>query len=187
MIATPSPEAVCAACGNPFHRYSTTQRVCRTYRCASKIIKADKKAERDNTRARRIALMSPRDWLAAVQKALNEFIRWRDRGLPCISCRTPWEPTFQAGHYLSRGARPELRFELKNLAGQCVKCNLHLHGNQAMYRIGLVEREGLEVVEALEGPHPTAKWPLDELKTMRAGFKLLTKQAKEAAADRESC
>ena len=149
-------------------------RVC-SPRCALKSVKAKKREEAEETRARRIALKSRRDWLDEAQKAVNAFCRARDRGLPCISCGAPWTESAQAGHYLSRGARPELRFELANLASQCVQCNMHLHGNQAMYRKGLIERIGLERVEALEGPHPPARWSVDELKTIRDAYRVLTK------------
>lgn len=175
---TANPEAICH-CGKPFLRFRSTQKVC-SPRCAIKAVKADKKAEAEKTRARRLALMSRRDWMDEAQKAVNAYVRLRDQGKPCICCGVPWHESFQAGHYLSRGARPELRFDLANIHGQSVRCNMHLHGNQAMYRIGLIERIGLARVEELEGPHPPARWSVDELKTIRDGFRLLAKQLREA-------
>ena len=178
MTLTTSPQAECKTCGKSFLRFRTTQAVCGP-KCAAKSVKATKKAEAEKTRARRVALRSRRDWLEDTQKAVNAYVRARDAGKPCISCDAPWTETAQAGHFLSRGARPELRFELDNLAGQCVRCNLHLSGNLLGYRRGLVARIGLERVEALEGPHPPAKWSVDELRTMRDAFRLLAKQTIE--------
>jgi len=174
VTLTASPEATCKTCGKAFLRFRTTQAVCGP-RCAIKSVKAERAALK-------LALvnMRPRSrWLDDVQKAVNAYVRARDRYKPCISCKAPWEPSFQAGHWLSRGARPELRFHLDNIHGQCVRCNMHLHGNQAMFRVGLVERRGLEVVERLEGPHPPSKYSVDELKTMRDAFRILTKQELE--------
>jgi hypothetical protein len=178
MTLVASPEAVCRACQKPFLRFRTTQAVCGP-RCATKVVKADKRKEAEETRARRVALKSRRDWLEDAQKAVNAYVRARDRGIECVSCGTPWTDTAQAGHYLSRGARPELRFELDNIHGQCVRCNMHLSGNLLNYRIGLIARIGLERVEALEGPHPPAKWSVGELKTIRDAYRLLTKQELE--------
>lgn len=174
MTLTASPEAICKVCDKQFLRFRTTQSVCGP-RCAAKVGKTQRAALK-------LALinMRPRSrWLDDTQKAVNAYVRARDRYKPCISCRCPWEPMFQAGHYLSRGARPELRFDLDNIHGQCVRCNMHLHGNQAMFRLGLVERKGIELVERLEGPHVAQKWPIDELKTMRDAFRILTKQELE--------
>lgn len=179
MTLQANPEGTCEACGKTFQRWSSFQRVCKTPKCAGRIVKMDKRKEAEETRARRIALRSRRDWLEDTQKAVNAYVRARDKGKPCVCCGAPWDETFQAGHYLSRGARPELRFNLDNIHGQSVRCNMHLHGNQAAYRKGLVERIGLARVEALEGPHPPAKWSVDELRTMREAFRLLLKQLLE--------
>lgn len=197
MTLQVATEAACKVCRKPIpNRRSTLQT-----RCIPCVIaeanakdKAAAKAQRQaaidarkNCKAERAALkralidMRPRSrWLDDAQKAVNTFVRARDRYKPCISCSAPWEPLFQAGHYLSRGARPELRFHLDNIHGQCVRCNMHLHGNQAMFRVGLVARRSLEVVERLEGPHPPQKHSIDELKCIRDAFRLLTKQAATA-------
>src|SRR3954468_4490237 len=140
MTLCASPEGTCEACGKTFRRFSSFQRVCRTPVCANRIVKMDKRKDRDDTRARRLALKSRSEWLDEVQKAVNAYVRERDKGLPCISCETPWEPAFQAGHFRSRGACPELRFDLDNIHGQCVRCNMHLSGNLLGYRQGLISR-----------------------------------------------
>lgn len=172
------PEAICKTCEKPFIRFRSTQSVCGP-RCAQKSVKADKRREAEETRARRVALKSRRDWLSDAQVAFNRWVRARDAALPCISCGKATGSNWDAGHYLTVGARPELRFTPDNCHKQCVKCNQHLHGNTAMYRVGLIARIGLERVEALEGPHPPAKWSVDELRTMRDAFRLLTKQELE--------
>lgn len=178
MTLQANPEGICKTCAKPFIRFRSTQQVCGP-RCALKTVKADKRKAAEETRARRVALKSRRDWLEEAQKAVNSFVRARDRGLPCISCGCAWSETFQAGHFMSRGARPELRFDLDNIHGQCIRDNMHLSGHLLGYRRGLIERKGVAVVEALEGPHPPAKWSVDELKTIRDAYRLLTKQEME--------
>lgn len=203
MTLQAATDAACKVCAKPIaNRRSSLQTRCITCVIAEANAKdkATAKAQRQaaidarkSCKAERAALklalvaMRPRSrWLDDTQKAVNAYIRARDRYKPCISCGCPWEPSFQAGHYLSRGARPELRFDLDNIHGQCVRDNMHLHGNQAMYRVGLVERHGLACVERLEGPHPPAKWSIDELKTMRDAFRLLTKQQLESAREQQA-
>lgn len=189
MTILAKPDTRCKWCGKHFTRSNSFRTVC-SWDCVEGVAKQTERDAKKRTKAERAALklalinMRPRSrWLDDTQKAVNAYIRARDRYKPCISCGCPWEPSFQAGHYLSRGARPELRFDLDNIHGQCVRDNMHLHGNQAMYRVGLVERHGLACVERLEGPHPPAKWSIDELKTMRDAFRILTKQALESQSN----
>ena len=83
-----------------------------------------------------------------AQKVFNAYIRKRDEGLPCISCGTG-QPQ-HAGHYFSAGHYSKLRFDERNVSGQCIRCNYYLSGNQIGYRQGLIKRIGLEAVEQLE-------------------------------------
>ena len=123
-------------------------------------------------------------WLDLTQRAVNAYVLARDAGKPCISCGC-WDAfAWDAGHYLSRGARPELRFELDNIARQCAACNRHKGGNQTQYRLGLVARIGVARVEALEGPRPPAKFTREGLAELRKQMAALTRQALRA---REEC
>ena len=83
-----------------------------------------------------------------AQVAFNKFIRARDKDLPCISCGTG--RVAQAGHYLSQGHHSALRYNEDNTNGQCVRCNLFLHGNLINYRAGLIRKIGEDRVIDLE-------------------------------------
>lgn len=116
--------------------------------------------------------------LKGAQAAFNAFIRYRDKGLPCISCGRM--PNFSAhiggsgihaGHYLSVGAHPELRFEELNVHIQCVHCNIHKSGNAIDYRVGLIKKIGVEKTEWLEGPHTPQKYSLEDLREIEAKYK----------------
>jgi len=102
--------------------------------------------------------------LAKAQEVFNRYIRFRDQGLPCISCGSP--NTAHASHYFSVGQFSALRFNEWNCHSSCVKCNTYLHGNLIMYRIGLVKRIGEKAVLELERDameNRLKKWDREEL------------------------
>lgn len=101
--------------------------------------------------------------LKIAQKWFNTYIRERDKKdgyFVCISCHMPKGlDQIQAGHFLSMGHHSKTRFDEDNCHSQCKKCNLFLSGNQIGYRIGLVNKIGLERVIALEEKsHQIVKW-----------------------------
>ena len=129
------------------------------------------KVERASIKARKEAIKSRADWAKEAQQAFNAWVRARDDGLPCISCGRQHQGQWHAGHYLSTGARPELRYTESNVHRQCAPCNTHLSGNAVLYRIGLINRIGSDAVEWLEGPHPLPKWTPDELRAIRDTYR----------------
>lgn len=145
--------------------------------------------ERKEIQVRKEKLKSRADHLREAQAAVNEFVRLRDAHLPCISCDSC--PTdhdlitgsrWDAGHYRSVGACPELRFEPLNIHRQCVKCNRNLSGNAVEYRIRLVVRIGAEKVAWIEGPHIARKYTVEEIKAIKAEYRAKTRELKGRAA-----
>lgn len=103
--------------------------------------------------------------LEKAQKVFNKYIRDRDEGLTCISCGG--NNANQSGHYFPVKGFAYLRFNEWNVNRQCPGCNMWLHGNQAMYRIGLVKKIGVHGVAELESlaiNNRIKKWTIDELK-----------------------
>lgn len=139
-------------------------------------VREKEKAERKEDKARRERIKPRADWMKEAQQAFNTYIRLRDQHLPCVSCGRDHQGQWHAGHYLSTGARPELRFEPLNVHKQCQPCNTHLHGNLVMYRWNLLDRIGIDNVIWLEGPHEAKKYTVDELKAIKAEY---TRKAKE--------
>lgn len=156
----------------------TVERKAKEARAEAKRQRMAAKVERAETRKRKEAVKSPAMLRKEVERVFNEFIRLRDADLPCISCGRHHQGQWHAGHYLSVGAHPELRFSERNVHKQCAPCNNYLSGNIVKYRIGLVNRIGLEAVEWLEGPHPRAKWTEDELRAIRDEYKEKVKELK---------
>lgn len=151
-------------------------------RADAKAARMAAKVERAETRRRKEAIKSRADWAREAQTAFNAFIRARDDGLPCISCGRHHQGQWHAGHYLSTGARPELRYTESNVHRQCAPCNTHLSGNAVLYRIGLIARIGLEEVEKLEGPHPLPKWTADDYKAIRDTYRAKLKAIQKGDA-----
>ena len=154
--------------------------------------KVDKKA---HTKAKRELRESSKKWMMNKTKELcHKYIRTRDKDQPCISCgryegeidSTGWDHIWDAGHYLSRGSHPELRFEELNIHKQCVKCNTAPNtGRQSRsvkedYRESLIRKIGLDKVEWLEGPHPIPNRTLDDLKETQETYKAKTKELDNA-------
>lgn len=143
----------------------------KTERADAKAARAAAKVERAETRRRKEAVKSKPELAKEAQQEFNAWVRARDEGLPCISCGRHHQGQWHAGHYLSVGARPELRFVELNVHRQCAPCNTHLSGNAILYRKGLIERIGSGGVEWLEGPHELPKWTHDELRAIRDTYR----------------
>ena len=167
----------CRHCGELFTQYNTIQALC--VPCA--IVKGQKKTVIDRKKALQIdkrylieekdRIKTRREWIQDVQKATNAYIRARDHGKLCISCGKETKAGDHAGHWKPTSTSPELRFSEENIHLQCIQCNLHLHGNVANYRTGLIQRIGLERVEWLESKHPPAKWTIEQLKAIKSEYK----------------
>lgn len=185
MIATKKlkPKKCRCGCGATFEPRNSFQ-IAATPECALVLARKQReKTERNIAQARRKAdrvarekLKTRSDWQREAQTAVNAYVRERDRDKPCISCGRYHQGQWHAGHYLSRGAHPELALEPLNIHKQCAPCNTHLSGNQVRYRQGLIERLGIEVVDWLEGPHEPKRHTAEELRAIRDEFRALTKE-----------
>lgn len=188
----------CPSCRVMFVPARAAQAVCGEIECAiahgqsekgqASARKALADLERREIKVRKEKLKSRADHLREAQAAVNEYVRVRDAHLPCISCDSMPNDNdlmtgsrWDAGHYRSVGACPELRFEPLNIHRQCVKCNRNLSGNAVEYRIRLVLRIGAEKVAWIEGPHEARKYTVEEIKAIKAKYRALIRELKRAA------
>ena len=107
-----------------------------------------------------------------AQQVFNKYIRTRDAGMVCISCGS--DKANQAGHWISVKQSSALRFHEWNVNLQCAGCNLYLHGNQVMYRVGLVKKIGEKAVAELESMYVNnriKKWDRQELEDLINKYK----------------
>lgn len=123
------------------------------------------------------------------RQCFNPWIRYRDRDEPCISCgdfnpgmRDQYGGAWDAGHWLTTGSTPELRFHEDNCHKQCKSCN-NPGPNKALwvareYRINLINKIGIERVQWLEGPHDPSNYTRQDLIELKALFRRKLREAK---------
>lgn len=163
--------------------------------------KAIARVERREIKVRKEALKGHGWYVAEATKAVQGYRRVYELsiGSGCISCgksqaqvqaEQGWKTggAWDGGHFLSKGARPELRLVEQNIWLQCKGCN----GGSAKYarkgesvansfRIGLIERIGLEAVEALEADHEPRKYSIPELKAIAAEYRAKLRELRSRA------
>nr|DAG81854.1 MAG TPA: NinG recombination protein [Caudoviricetes sp.] len=191
------PRRKCTVCREWFHPVRTEQYVC-SYECAcvhgkaaNDAAKAEKqrkekkrrleeeRADRQRQAERRIAVKPLSYFIKQAQHAFNEFIRYRDRDLPCISCGRHHDGQYHAGHFRTTGASPELRFDEDNCHKQCSACNNHLSGNLTAYRPALIAKIGQSRFDALMGPHALLKWNRDDYIRIRDEYRAKLRDLKK--------
>jgi hypothetical protein len=133
------------------------------------IAKREHKAKVDKTK-------TLTEHLDDAQRWFNKWVRLRDMqaGYGCISCGTKANVQYAAGHWRTRKAAPQLRFNPDNVHLQCNSyCNRHLSGNQLEFRKALIERIGIERVEALENNHELHRYTIEEANFIKGHYKKL--------------
>ncbi len=134
-----------------------------------------RKAQKKRDKAKKEELKSRRDLANAAQVEFNKWVRERDRHKPCVSCGRFHQGQYHAGHYRSRAAAPQLRFNVFNTHKQCQPCNTHLSGNLALYREELLRRIGEDRVLAIEHNSEPANFTREYLIRLRSVFRRRTK------------
>lgn len=181
----------------PFQTWCST--ACGTVQASQKLAKWHAKkaaAERKETREKLERLKPRKDWLAEAKVAVQRWRRLEEisKGSGCISCGRSQEEVQQAegwkrggawdgGHFLSKGAYPELALEPRNIWLQCKSCNAgagkYPHKARTVsqaFEANLRAREGDALVDWLKGPHEPAKWTIEELKAMTKEARAKTRE-----------
>lgn len=178
----------CKVCRTEFQRRSISHKTCSTD-CAlvyvaeqnTKKLRKKQIADRRDTKLKLDKLKTRSDYIKETQIAFNAYIRERDKNQLCICCDEPLcldavGGGYDCGHYRSVGSAPHLRFNENNAHGQRKKCNRYGAGRAVDYRIHLIKRKGLEVVEALEADNSPMKWTIPELIEMKKKFQQMKKE-----------
>jgi len=174
----------CKVCKTEFIPDRPLQSVC-GFKCATeqankridaRVAKEQKKA-RKATKDRLIEIEPLKYWEDKAQNAFNKWIVWRDRELPCISCGTTSQTVqYCAGHYRTRKAANQLRYNEDNVHKQCNNyCNMQNSGNIPAYRPALIEKIGQERHDALINNHETKRWTREECQEIERKYKGLLK------------
>jgi ribosomal protein L37E len=153
----------CKICKTKFEPLRPLQMVC-SPKCGFEYSKQQRdKQWKERKKVIKESLTTRADHMKIAQASFNAYIRQRDKDKPCISCGT-YNGKMNAGHYMSVGSTPELRFNEDNVHKQCERCNTHLSGNLVNYRISLIERIGVLRVHELERKdHPPLKLTIEEI------------------------
>lgn len=140
-----------------------------------KVDRAKVRASNQYTKVLKLAFKPLSWWAGKAQKAVNDWIRERDKADGCISCgiRTG---KMNAGHYRSRGACPALRYHQDNIHKQCEQCNTSKSGNSIEYRIRLREKIGDEQLAWIEGPHELKRMRKEDYQAIEAEHKAKLKK-----------
>lgn len=194
--------AKCAICRRKFPKTRAVQAACPEHeaeyieREVAKKAEARAKAQRKADKAKREKLKTRSQWVEEAEAAVRKFRRLEElsKGRGCMSCGRSqeevqgtdgWKPggAWDAGHFLSKGARPEIRMEPLNIWLQCKSCNA---GSAKYARKGytvsqnfetnLRAQEGDELVDRLKGPHPAAHYSIEDLKATRDKYRALARQ-----------
>ena len=173
-------QKACKVCRQKFLPTRPLQSVCgvvcaleRARSMAAKQALAKARQARKELRERKEKLKTRMDYQREAQAAMNAFRRYEDMlaGHGCISCGNQNPVQWHAGHFLSRGAHPELALEPRNIFLQCSQCNDYLSGNQLEMRKGILARKGQAELDWLEGPHDPKKYTIPELKAIKTHYK----------------
>lgn len=157
--------------------------------------------ERREIKVRKEKLKTHGDYVQEATKAVQAYRRVYELsiGSGCMSCGKSQEQVqaeqgwktggaWDGGHFLGKGARPELRLVEMNIWLQCKGCN----GGSAKYarkgqsvadgfKAGLIERIGLEAVEALQADKTPRHYTKDELKQITAEYRRKLRELKKEA------
>ena len=156
----------CKQCGSLFTPYLSTKKCCsidceilhgKAFIVTKK--KKEKVAQRKKDR-RRLQELQPRSyWYGRLEKLVNQYVLWRDRNEPCCTCGTVTEGIkYDAGHFFTKAARSDIRFELTNIHKQCSqKCNVYGSGMRNEYEKFIVKKYGQKHLEWLKEVKPPLK------------------------------
>lgn len=187
----------CVHCKGAFMRVRQLQTVC-SIQCAQAIAESRRlkaaavaaRMDRVKTREALAAMKPLAFWIAKAQRSFNAYVRLRDisAGHGCIDCGKPFEPdrpggSVDAGHYLSRGSAPHLKFDERNVFAQRKNCNRPGGATRADFRAGVVARIGLPAVEALEADQSVQKYCADDLRAIAAAYDERAKAMRKKALE----
>lgn len=111
--------------------------------------KQEGKDLRKKNKEAEIKLRSRTGWLKILERHFNEYIRLRDRLLPCISCGATTGVQWSAGHYFPT-THGSVRFNEFNVNKQCwMNCNKSKHGNLAEYLPNLILKIGQKAFDEM--------------------------------------
>lgn len=180
------------SCRAEFTPFRSTQKVCGP-RCAKSLV--DQKNARARARmekAERVATRKALEKLKTLptlkreaQEAFNLYVRLRDNGKPCFVCGATLViggvgGGFDAGHIRSRSEADHLRYDERNVWGQCKECNAAGSTKLHEMRAAAERKLGADVAAELYADNRVIKWSRGEVRETRDRYRLMAKRLKES-------
>jgi len=167
----------CKSCGSEFlPRYNTTQQVC-SQSCAIKLgrEKQAAKAKKEHSQQKKKFKQGDLRWTKfKLQQTVNAIVRAIDKDLPCLATGKH-SGQMQAGHVFSRGAHPQMRFNLHNIHRQTAYSN-NQQSHDALMQERLAEEYGVDYLDHLKqlrGSQPPKLTAYDYYEAHLRGLKVL--------------
>lgn len=143
-----------------------------------------KKKEKASDKQKRAKLQTKTELERILQQVINSIVHHIDKGCLCISSQKPIpKGQHNAGHFWSRGAYPNLRFNLDNIFLQSVHDNLYLSGNPIGFLGGLRSFYGenyCEYVSSLKSNYRSLKLSQDEIREFTVKSREVLQELKKA-------
>jgi hypothetical protein len=170
----------CKHCKEKFEPIRFNQKYCLEPECVRVWVESEKAKVWKKTKAKmKNDLETVQELIKATQIIFNKYIRLRDKGQVCISCQKKLkEGNVDAGHMWSAGGHSNLRFNEFNVNAQCSRpCNKDKAGDINNYRLGFVERYGIEKLNEIDSlAKIERKFTKEELKELMQIYKKKIKQ-----------
>ena len=165
----------CKHCRNKFEPVRFNMKYCLKDECVRVWVESEKAKTWKKTKAKmKNDLETIQELIKATQIIFNKYIRLRDKGQVCISCQKKLkEGNVDAGHMWSAGGHSNLRFNEFNVNAQCSRpCNKDKAGDINNYRLGFVERYGIEKLNEIDAlAKIERKFTKEELKELMQVYK----------------
>lgn len=129
--------------------------------------KANKRKWQKEKKELKERIKTKSDYEKDLQKEINTIVRLIDKDTFCHSTKKPLNAKFDAGHVMSCGSNPTIRFNLFNIYAQSVYANQYLSGDQINFLNVLSEVHGLEHKEyvlSLKSRYKLIKLSIKDLK-----------------------
>ena len=169
----------CAWCSERFEPRQMGQRVC-SVACSIAYNRAEaaKDAHRSKPTRKHRTLSGEAE---LTQRYVNQYVRLRDSGKPCISCDKPDNGNHQrhASHFRSVGAASHLRFNVLNVHASCATCNSVLSGNLLEYMKRLPDKIGQDKTDWLLNANFEKRYSIDYAKRVKSIFTKRTRLYKK--------
>jgi hypothetical protein len=170
----------CKHCKEKFEPIKFLQKYCLKDECVRVWVESEKEKQwKVKKQKMKNDLETIQELIKATQIIFNKYIRLRDKGQVCISCQKKLkEGNVDAGHMWSAGGHSNLRFNEFNVNAQCSRpCNKDKAGDINNYRLGFVERYGIEKLNEIDSlAKIERKFSKEELKELMQKYKLKCKE-----------